>query len=120
MTSYILRRLLLVIPTLIGLTAVVFFVMAFSPGKTGAALLSAEGGLKSRERKAMEEYLNARYGLDKPRGVQYLRWLRQVSPIGPKNVGEGWPSNSSIGLKKPDLGHSFTKGRPVADLILEA
>src|SRR4051812_38483118 len=104
MLNYIVRRLLLVIPTLLGITLVVFFVMALSPGKTGGALLSAEGGMKSRDRQALEHYLNERYGLDKPPIVQYMRWLKRVSPIGPKTSGEGWPRNSSVGFKNPDLG----------------
>jgi peptide/nickel transport system permease protein len=82
MLSYIIRRLLLAIPTLIGMTAVVFFIMALSPGGTAADLLSKEGQMKPQEREAIRAYLNERYGLDKPLVVQYVRWLNHISPIG--------------------------------------
>lgn len=81
MLSYIIRRILLAIPTLIGMTMVVFFVMALSPGKPGAAL-SREGQLKPQERAALEKYYNERYGLNKPPHIQYFRWLNKVSPVG--------------------------------------
>ena len=46
MGSYLIRRILLMVPTLIGITAVVFFVMAFSPGGIGASLLNKQGELR--------------------------------------------------------------------------
>jgi microcin C transport system permease protein len=82
MISYIIRRLLLLPPTLIGITAVIFFIIASSPGGIGASLLSAEGGMRPAERARRVEYMNYRYGLDKPLIVQYLRWLNDVSPLG--------------------------------------
>src|SRR5882762_11179229 len=120
MASYIIRRLLLVFPTLIGITLVIFFVMALAPGGISAALISREGTLKPQERKAMEDYLNERYGLNKPLYQQYLRWLNKVSPIGVKSVGVGFPASVPFGVKSPDLGESFTRRRPVADLIKDA
>jgi peptide/nickel transport system permease protein len=87
MASYIIRRLLLVVPTLIGITAVVFFVMAMAPGGVGASLLTREGDLKPQERKAIQDYLEKRYGLNSPPPVQYLRWLNKVSPVGMKDPG---------------------------------
>src|SRR5438128_773545 len=82
MLSYIIRRLLLLPPTLIGITAIVFFVIALSPGGIGASLLSTEGSMRPAERAARERYLNERYGLDRPYLVQYGHWLNNVSPIG--------------------------------------
>ncbi len=82
MTTYVIRRLLLMVPTLIGMTAIVFAVMANAPGGIGASLLSRTGDMRPDERRAREEYLNQRYGLDKPKTIQYLRWLNKVSPIG--------------------------------------
>ncbi len=120
MVSYIIRRLLLVIPTLIGITAVVFFVMAYSPGGVGASLLTGEGELRPQERQALEAYYNQRYGLNLPRPVQYLRWLGRVSPIGPKAVDAGFPAGASFGLKAPDLGESMSRHRPVLVMIGEA
>lgn len=82
MLTYIFRRLLLLPPTLIGMTAIVFFVLATAPGGIGASLLSRTGEMRPAERKAREDYLNRRYGLNKPKYVQYFRWLNKVSPIG--------------------------------------
>src|SRR5215831_15580683 len=82
MLSYIIRRLLLLPPTLIGITAIVFFVIALSPGGIGASLLSTEGSMRPAERAAREKYLNERYGLDRPYLVQFGHWLNNVSLIG--------------------------------------
>src|SRR5262245_11773934 len=82
MLTYLLRRLLLLPPTLIGMTLIVFFVLANSPGGIGASLLSRTGDMRPEERRIREAYLNKRYGLDKSKPVQYLRWLNKVLPIG--------------------------------------
>lgn len=120
MLSYILRRLLLVPPTLIGITAIVFFTIALSPGGIGASLLSHEGGMKPAERQLREKYLNERFGLNRPYVVQYLSWLNQVSPIGRKPSGRGFPSAWPVGIKAPDLGYSFGRDRRVSSIIREA
>jgi len=134
MASYIIRRLLLVIPTLIGMTLVIFLVMALSPGGISAALISREGNMKPDERKATEKYLNKRYGLDKPLPVQYLRWLNKVSPLGFRTVTDEDPraqgDHPAVNagdvdswwpiFKKPDLGDSIIRRRPVWDLLMEA
>jgi peptide/nickel transport system permease protein len=116
MITYLLRRVLLVIPTLIGMTMLVFFVMALSPGGAGADLSRGEG-MRPEERRALQKYLNERYGLDKPLLVQYLRWLNRVSPIGLKVNEDG--SYGGPTIKVPDLGHSFILHRPVGDLMKE-
>jgi peptide/nickel transport system permease protein len=115
--SYIIRRLLLIVPTLVGITALVFFVVATSPGGIGAALISQEMGMRPAEREALRRYYNQRYGLDKPYVVQYGRWLNNVSPFGIKKDAEG--NTTGFGFKAPDLGESFIRGRPVGGLILE-
>src|SRR6184192_3342580 len=116
MLTYLLRRILLVIPTLIGMTMLVFFVMALSPGGAGADLSRGEG-MRPEERRALQKYLNERYGLDKPLVVQYLRWLNRVSPLGLKIKDDG--SLGAPRFKVPDMGHSFILHRPVGDLIKE-
>lgn len=121
MLSYIARRLLLMIPTLIGVTAVVFFVMALSPGGVGGTQLNAEDELDAESRAAMRDYYNDRYGLDKPLIVQYGRWLNRVSPIGFESGQAGRVDWSEPRLLKwPDLGESTSKRRPVLDLYKEA
>src|SRR5690242_352936 len=91
MFNYIIRRLLLMIPTLIGITALVFGVMAMAPGGIGAALRASAGNLRQEQRQEIEAYLKKQYGLDKPPYQQYLRWLDNVSPLGLKDPGTGWP-----------------------------
>jgi len=118
MVSYIIRRLLLMLPTLIGITVLVFGVMAMAPGGIGANLMTRGGDLRPEERKAMVAYLNQRYGLDQPMPVQYLRWLNNISPVGYATLPDG--SRGVFGFKTPDLGSSFVKNRPVLDLIAEA
>ena len=121
MLSYIVRRLLLMIPTLIGVTAVVFFVMALSPGGIGGSQMDAEGEVNARDRSAMRDYFNERYGLDAPLVVQYGRWLNRVSPIGFASGEAGrveWTQPRP--LKWPDLGESMSRRRPVLDLYKEA
>jgi peptide/nickel transport system permease protein len=117
MISYLIRRLLLVVPTLVGMTMLVFFVMALSPGGTGADLAARGEGMRPEERRALQKYLNERYGLDKPLPVQYARWLNRVSPVGFKTDEDG--SLGWFAVKWPDLGHSFVLYRPVGDLLAE-
>lgn len=83
MGTYILRRLLLMFPTLIGMTLLVFVLIAASPGGIGAALnVSGGGQMESGTSKAQQQaYLEDRYGLDAPIIVQYFRWLGRVSPV---------------------------------------
>jgi peptide/nickel transport system permease protein len=120
MFTYLLRRVILMLPTLVGITVVVFLTMALLPGGIGAALHNAEFGMRPEERKAMEAYYNKRYGLDQPLYRQYSRWIAHVTPFGAKEPGEGFPKSWSFGFKAPDLGESFAKHRPVSALILEA
>lgn len=81
MTTYILRRLFLMIPTLLGITFLVFMLIALSPGGIGAAIRQAGGQAEATSRALQEAYLEDRYGLDDPAVMQYLRWLSRISPI---------------------------------------
>jgi peptide/nickel transport system permease protein len=83
MGTYILRRLLLMIPTVVGMTFLIFILIAASPGGVGAALnVSGGGQVDAGTSKAQQQaYLEDRYGLDAPWVVQYARWLGRVSPI---------------------------------------
>ncbi len=118
MLSYILRRLLLMIPTLLGITLVVFATMALSPGGITAQSLVDGFGMNPQEKAALQAYFNQRYGLDKPAPVQYLRWLNNVSPIGFETDSDGTLGGFSL-TKGSDLGESFRYGRPVADILAE-
>ena len=118
MHTYIIRRLLLMIPTLIGITLLVFTVMAMAPGGLTAQSLVDDQGLDPEAKKALEDYYNRLYGLDQPAPVQYLRWLNNISPAGFTFDDEGNISGFSL-FKGPDLGTSFRYGRPVMDLLAE-
>src|SRR5215469_6969628 len=120
MLTYITRRLLLMIPTLLGITVLVFTIMAMSPGGVGAALRAAEGNMRPEQRREIEAYLKKQYGLDKPPYIQYLRWLNNVSPVGLKDRDTGFPGSWPVGLKVPNLGQSFVRRQPVLDIFMTA
>jgi len=118
MLSYLLRRALLMVPTLFGITLVVFVVMASAPGGLTAQSLVEGNNLEPEARKALEDYYNRLYGLDQPASVQYLRWLNNISPVGFERRADGSLGDFSL-TKGPDLGLSFRYGRPVTDLLAE-
>lgn len=93
MTSYLRKRLLLTLPVLMGVSVIVFCMMALLPGDPALALL---GAYATPENVAE---LRERWGLDKPLWQQYLIWL----------------SN----LLRGDLGRSYSLNRPVVDEVLE-
>ncbi|HYF33740.1 MAG TPA: ABC transporter permease subunit [Prosthecobacter sp.] len=87
MTAYLIRRLLLIPPTMIGMTLVVFFIVRFTPGgpmeqamvearmknqgqRSGGAQ-QASGGLTPGQLLKLQE----QYGHDKPFWVAYAGWL---------------------------------------------
>jgi peptide/nickel transport system permease protein len=72
MKEYILRRLLLVIPTVLGVTMVVFLMMRFIPGDPVSLLL---GDYYTEEAAAT---IRQKYGLDRPLHVQYVLWLERL------------------------------------------
>lgn len=118
MLIYILRRLLLMIPTLFGITLLVFFVMAMAPGGIGSVLQQEGSNMRPEEEKALREYYNERYGLDQPLIVQYFKWLYKVSPVGFAPNAEGW--QQYVPIKQPDLGQSFIRNQPVWNIVWQA
>lgn len=120
MRVYIIRRLLLIIPTMIGMSMMVFFIMVISPGGIGGPLLTKTGDMKmNSDENLVREYIAKRYGLDKPPVVQYGRWLNHVSPVGFDLHDDGTIDWSKPEIKKPDLGQSLAFRRPVIDLLAE-
>lgn len=84
------------IPLLLGITIICFFVMHLAPGSP----TDLQTEMNPKASQEMKERLNALYELDKPIYVQYGSWL--------KKIGRG------------DLGVSFSSDhRPVADKIME-
>jgi len=102
MIAYIIKRMLWLIPTLLGITIITFFIIKLAPGDpVELKLRAAEGTIKS-EQMAQEVIEETRklYGLDKPLHVQYLSWMKRVVTF--------------------DFGDSFVDHRPVMDKIKEA
>ncbi len=118
MLNYIVRRILLMVPTLLGITMVVFITMAAAPGGISAQALVDDFGLNPQEKQALRDYYNRRYGLDQPAPLQYLRWLNNVSPIGFETLSDGSYGRFSF-AKGSDLGESFRYGRKVTELLQE-
>jgi ABC-type dipeptide/oligopeptide/nickel transport system permease component len=90
--AYALRRLLLAVPVLFGVSVLVFAVLHLAPGDPAAIMLGAQSTKEDVER------LHRDLGLDQPLVVQYLRWIGQV--------GRG------------DLGRSIPLGRAVLPEVL--
>jgi peptide/nickel transport system permease protein len=74
MLQYILRRLALLIPVLLGVSLVVFTLIRLIPGD--AAMLAI--GVDTRISDEQREAIRRAYGLDQPQPVQYIRWLGHV------------------------------------------
>jgi peptide/nickel transport system permease protein len=99
MTTYLLRRVLLLVPTLFGITLLTFLLIRLSPGN--AALLKGgggEGGGRAMTAEVREQMIKL-YGLDKPWYVAYRDW-----------------AGRSVRL---DLGESIVDHRPVTEKIGE-
>ena len=94
MRAYIIRRLLLIIPTLFILSVLVFLSVRFIPGDTIDAMVSRMGsmgvGLGNIDREALERML----GLDKPVYVQYGRWIGEIFLHG--SLGESLIGSWSV------------------------
>lgn len=122
MVSYIARRLLLMIPTLLGITFLIFMLVATAGGGIGAAVRASGGNLQSQSGVAVQQaYLEDRYGLDDPVIVQYLRWLERISPVkfGPRDMVA--PSGLRVRfpkeLKEPPLWRWFAPSLPVTPKV---
>ena len=70
MTQYLLRRLLIVIPSVIGISVVLFTILALAPGDPFEEL-ATNPNVPAEVRAA----LRAKFGLDDPVAVRYLRWF---------------------------------------------
>ena len=89
MRHYVIRRLLLMIPTLIGITLVCFALTQFIPGGPVEQMISrvraagSEKGMDAAHAITEEEIKNikAYYGFDQPAHIRYLRWVRNVARL---------------------------------------
>ncbi|NBQ13856.1 MAG: hypothetical protein EBU31_04435 [Proteobacteria bacterium] len=92
MLSYLVRRLVFMVPTLLGITLMVFMLLALAPGGIGAGLAVQGGQMSDTSRVAqMQAYMEDRYGLNDPVIVQYARWLGRLSPVkfGTRDLRDG-------------------------------
>lgn len=75
MGRYIIRRLLIAVPLLLGVTLLNFLLVNLAPGDPLSRMVNPELGA-SREQ--MEQW-RVKFGLDQPLPIRYLRWLNQVA-----------------------------------------
>ena len=96
MTTYIIRRILLLFPTLLGITLLTFFLIRLAPGN--AALLKGGGGENGARAMTAEqrEQTIKLYGLDKPAYVAYLDWLGKVARL---DFGESFKDHRAVSAK---------------------
>ena len=94
MLRYTAKRILLMVPTLIGVAILVFVLLRLAPGDIVELKMLGEGGQVSPEALATER---ARLGLDKSYWLQFVDWM--------------------AGLAVGDFGISMWTGRPVIDEI---
>ena len=79
MFSYIIRRLLLAVPTLLGITLVTFIVINLAPGDP--AQFQTQSLMDPKVSIRVYQELRAYYELDKPIPVRYLRWLGRLAAL---------------------------------------
>ncbi len=99
MLLFIFRRLLNAIPLIFGLLTVTFFIIHLAPGDPTAMFIDPSVDARAAEQ------LKANFGLNDPLPVQYGKWMGVLPPF--RGVLEG------------DFGISFSKQRPVFDIISE-
>src|SRR2546422_11093432 len=100
MFGYVLGRLILAIPLLIGITFVSFLVIHLAPGEpveNQAGETSTQSDAKLRER------LREIYGLDKPLHVQYWNWVSRLARLdfGRSFSPDARPVLPKIGARRP-------------------
>jgi peptide/nickel transport system permease protein len=74
---FILHRFLLMIPTLIGVAVLVFFLLRLMPGDPVATMLLGDAGGANISKEVIEQE-RARLGLDRPMWVQFFKWFGGV------------------------------------------
>ena len=97
MFSYIIHRLLIMIPTLIAISIVVFTIINLPPGNYFTTYVAELQGSGETTDMAKVKFLEAEYGFDRPLWQQYLHW-----------VG---------GLLHGDMGYSFSYDLPVNKVV---
>ncbi|MDY6908619.1 MAG: ABC transporter permease [Thermodesulfobacteriota bacterium] len=81
MKAYLVKRLLQIVPTLLGITFITFLIIQLAPGNPAVLKLqmAAQGEMaESAYTEQIIEDTRRLYGLDKPLPVQYLLWVKRV------------------------------------------
>lgn len=102
-TAYLLKRFFLLLPTLLGITVVTFFIIQLAPGNPVSLKLQQLGGEGIRTETISREVIEQTkrlYGLDQPLYRQYFLWLKRFGTL--------------------DFGYSYKDHRPVWEKIREA
>ena len=94
MIKYIVKRLLLMIPTLLGVAVLIFFLMRVVPGDIVELRFAGESAFAQKENLDKER---ARLGLDRPLWEQFLTWM--------------------LGIVRLDFGTSMWTGAPIIEEI---
>ncbi len=96
MLHYLAKRLLMMVPLLLGITLISFVVIHLAPGEP----TDLQTQMNPQASAELQERLRVQYGLDQPLYVQYFKWLSRLVQL--------------------DFGESFaTDRRPVLDKVLE-
>jgi peptide/nickel transport system permease protein len=100
MRSYFVKRLLLIVPTLFGISIISFLIIHLAPGDPAALKFGdvERGGNELITAQIIEE-TRALYGLDQPLPIQYFRWLKRILTL--------------------DFGESLRDHRPVIEKLRE-
>lgn len=100
MLRYVLKRLLYMIPTLIGMSVIAFLIIQLPPGDYLSSMLASMADAGQNIDEAQIARYREIYGMDDPALVQYWKWI--------SNIIFHW-----------DFGYSFEWKRPVWDLVVE-
>ena len=95
MQSYIIRRLLLAVPAILGMTIIIFLAMRILPGDPLTVMFGQDGAFRLTP--SERERIMASLSLDDPIYMQYLGWLKDIATL--------------------ELGHSFWRSDSVMDMI---
>ncbi len=100
MLRYIIKRLVYMVPTLIGMSIIAFLIIQLPPGDYLTSMLASTADSGANVNEAQIARYREIYGFDDPFIVQYWKWISGI-------------------LFRGDFGHSFEWNRPVWDLIAE-
>lgn len=100
MLRYVVRRVLMMVPTLVAISFIVFVIIQLPEGDYLDSLVAELEAQGEQLQSEQIDYLRERYGLDEPLWRQYLSWISGIVLAG-------------------DFGYSFEYQRPVLDIIGE-